>query len=1157
MKRLLLLCLTFWAAGLAAQQTVVTLTVVSGTSTSTCIDLFSAPDFFWQLNVENEGWITYPREGNCYTELPHQQYMAAYDCPVDVPALLQVCFQAFENDDLLYEIGVGCGIDASCLETICETFAVPFPGQSATYTIAIANGASTGEATFIIETSRGLSFNDAVCNPEELGTLGRGDTLGNFNLGIYDNICATAIDEPNPNTQGGFNNENGVWFRFTTGDDIGAVMRIEARSDPEGTGNGVDMQLALYQSDNDECDGNFQLLGWVSNNNTYDAFLRFRCPQPNTTYWILIDGTISGPGSEEGFFGLQVTNPDVDDAPDLRCDALDLGEVPEGGSVGLDRPVSNYCATSTGDPFSPNFVLQSSAWFKFVAPPSGHVRIEAISSREIDSIGIQLGLYRPFNNNCALGMQHIASQYTMGDLDEILQVSCLFPGQTYYFLVDGDADYNRGIFTVEVFDAGDIRPVFNQEVTICAGDSFMVGSSVYTQTGLYADTIPLFMGCDSIVNTSLTVLPPLSIVVQQIRPAIGEGGASGIATASAAGGSGEGYVFEWCNGLTGTNNETLVGGELCCVQVTDSFGCTVDTCFVVDFVTEIIVEFQGDTLACHGDATGQIIFSASSGLPPYTYAWRNVQETAFGAGTMNFEGEEITLVDLPAGTYIIAIMDEFFQTTITVEIIEPEPLVLMLDNQSNASCFSICDGAAAFSASGGVGGYQFAWSNGETQPALTGLCAGPYQVTLTDANGCEQIQNITVTEPPEFIVTVVETQPVSCFGGTDGIATAQTNGNPSAYAWANGGTTAAISSLPAGEYEVVVTNADGCQATGRGTITQPAAPVTAQIVVEQPVNCQGDANAVLRAVPGGPGDSFTINWSNGSTAALLSGLPAGAYAVLVRNEKGCEAEAQLDLGEPELVRASLSVTDITCLSGDNGGIIQVEETTGGVPPYQYALDGILFAPSPVFSNLFAGAYTLTVRDAVGCEQEFDATVNPAPELVVELEADASIQLGDSVRITALTNSMDVVFTWTFPDSLGKSDGPPAVWARPLLSSGYAVEVFDTVTFCRATDFIFIGVRSERRVFIPNAFSPNADGNNDMLTVFSDNAVRQVKTFRIFSRYGSLVFEDEDFLPNDPNRGWDGTFRGGEMPPGVYVYVAEIEFVDGRTELFKGDVTLVR
>lgn len=1153
MRRIAVFLLLLQAA-LGAAQNVVQLTVESGNSASDCDDIFTAPEYLWQVNVESEGWQTYPANGLCFNSLPNQQYTASYACPADVPAQLEVCFRAFENDPI---IPIGCLIAPSCLETICENFDIPAPGQSATYTLVLSGGASTGEVTFTISTSEGLSSNDALCNAANLGLLLRGDTVGDYTMGIYDNICATNANEPNPITQGGFGNENGVWFQFTTGSDIGSLILVEALTDPEGTGDEIDIQMGIYTSSNNACDGNFTLLSWASDNSTQNAFLQIPCPQPNTTYFILIDGAISYPGSEAGVFGVQVSNVDVDDAPDLRCDAIMMGEVPENGSVSLPRPVSNYCATSVSDPFSPNFVMQSSVWFQFIAPPSGHVLIEGISSRTIDSIGIQLGVYRAFNDNCNLFFQHIDSEYTEEGLDESLEVTCLFPGRLYYLVIDGDAYHNRGIFTVTISDAGDITPVTNQDVTICAGDSFTVGSSVYTASGLYADTLTLFQGCDSIVNTNLTVLDPVSIGIVQTQPAIGEGNANGIAQLSASGGSGGGYTFEWCDGSTGQSNDMLVGGALCCVTVTDSLGCVGDTCFTVEFITDIIPSFQGDTLACFGREDGQIIFSAVNGQPPYMYEWRNAANTINGSGIINAEGEEVVLPDLPAGSYTIEIMDAFFDTTITVQILEPELLVLTVDNQLDASCFGFCDGQASASASGGVGGYQFAWSNNESTAAVSGLCAGPYQVTLTDANGCAQTQSITIEEPEEFIATALEVQPVSCFEGSDGAVTVETNGNPAAYAWNTGALTQTVNGLPAGNYDVLVTNADGCQDNTSVTVTQPGGPVTVQAIVDQVVSCKGEADAVLRAIPGGPGQAFTFNWSTGATGETASGIGAGSYSVVARNEKGCEAIAEITVTEPDFIQAQLSATDVTCVSGENGGAVQVDTTTGGTPPYEYALDGVLFAPSPQFPALFPGAYTVAIRDAAGCEAEFSATVNPAPELTVELGDNESLQLGDSLRLTAQTNSLDAVYTWVYPDSSGSKAAGQSIWVSPMISSGYRVEVLDTVTLCRASDVIFVNVATNRRVFIPNAFSPNEDGRNDNFMIYADNAVVRIRSLRIFSRSGNLVYEDTDFLPNDIDHGWDGTFRGQELDPGVFVYAAEIEFVDGIVEVFGGDVVLVK
>ena len=96
-----------------------------------------------------------------------------------------------------------------------------------------------------------------------------------------------------------------------------------------------------------------------------------------------------------------------------------------------------------------------------------------------------------------------------------------------------------------------------------------------------------------------------------------------------------------------------------------------------------------------------------------------------------------------------------------------------------------------------------------------------------------------------------------------------------------------------------------------------------------------------------------------------------------------------------------------------------------------------------------------------------------------------------------------------------------------------------------------------RVFVPNAFSPNGDGMNDVLILFSPGDVQQVKSFRIFDRWGELVFNRQNFLPNYAVNGWDGRFQGQKMGLGVYVYMAEVLLIDGRIEVVSGDVTLIR
>jgi gliding motility-associated-like protein len=128
---------------------------------------------------------------------------------------------------------------------------------------------------------------------------------------------------------------------------------------------------------------------------------------------------------------------------------------------------------------------------------------------------------------------------------------------------------------------------------------------------------------------------------------------------------------------------------------------------------------------------------------------------------------------------------------------------------------------------------------------------------------------------------------------------------------------------------------------------------------------------------------------------------------------------------------------------------------------------------------------------------------------------------------------------------------------PLNSTEYQVNVIDTITGCSDTDIVWVYISKDRKVFIPNAFSPDGNGLNDYLTIFADDAsVRSITSFKVFNRWGNLVFEKEGLLPNIETEGWNGYLNNKKMQSGVYIYIAEIEFIDGETETFKGDVTLM-
>ena len=128
--------------------------------------------------------------------------------------------------------------------------------------------------------------------------------------------------------------------------------------------------------------------------------------------------------------------------------------------------------------------------------------------------------------------------------------------------------------------------------------------------------------------------------------------------------------------------------------------------------------------------------------------------------------------------------------------------------------------------------------------------------------------------------------------------------------------------------------------------------------------------------------------------------------------------------------------------------------------------------------------------------------------------------------------------------------------KPTTVTIYKVHVTDW-NLCATDAQIRVAINKNLPIFIPNAFSPNGDGQNDLLYIFSAPVVRKVRNFRIFNRWGELVFQQTDFQTNNPTTGWDGFYHGKEAAPGVYTYSAEIEFLDNSVDFFNGELTLVR
>jgi len=366
----------------------------------------------------------------------------------------------------------------------------------------------------------------------------------------------------------------------------------------------------------------------------------------------------------------------------------------------------------------------------------------------------------------------------------------------------------------------------------------------------------------------------------------------------------------------------------------------------------------------------------------------------------------------------------------------------------------------------------------------------------------------------------------------------------------------------------LVSDANGCTGTLNVTVDEPADVDVAVTSVSEyggfNLSCETSEDGSADIAVSGGLAPYTYAWDNGSTDAMLSGVAAGTYSVIVTDANGCSGTSQVSLEAPVGVSVDFRVEDASCF-GDNDGAIFVSGIEGGTPPYQYAIDDEDFTNAGLFGSLVGGLYEITVQDANGCTNTESVQVIEPPVVDVSLPEDFAIQLGglpfdiEAIVNVGVDSSSLQHWEWTQGRFFLENDTTiyePVREILPLETTLYEFFVIDT-SGCIGIDQLLITVNKDRKVYIPNAFSPNGDGNNDVFFIQSSQELERVKTFKIYNRWGEVVYELSNFFANDPNNGWDGMFRGQLMNQAVFVYYAEVEFKDGRVEILQGDVTLLK
>jgi len=405
-------------------------------------------------------------------------------------------------------------------------------------------------------------------------------------------------------------------------------------------------------------------------------------------------------------------------------------------------------------------------------------------------------------------------------------------------------------------------------------------------------------------------------------------------------------------------------------------------------------------VSCFGGNNGTATMNHTGGGTNLTYSWSNGQTTQ-------------TATNLAAGTYTCYLSDGICTQSASFTITQPNAITPNT-TVTNVSCFGGNNGTATANVTGGTGAYTYQWSpSGGTTATATGLTAGNYTCTITDANNCTSSVSANITQPTQLSATPSNTTNVSCFGGNNGAATVSATGGTGTYAymWSpSGGNAATATALTSGNYTCMVMDANNCMTNVNVTITQPATALTASVTAQTNVACGSSNGSATVTATGGTG-AYTYMWSpSGGNAATATGLSAGAYTCMVMDANNCMTNVPVSITQPTAINVTnAGQANVSCFGGSNGSA--TVNATGGVPSYTYS-----WAPSggtsATATGLTAGNYTCYVSDINNCPAFYTFTITEPSALTSNANATTILCNGGTATVTVAATGGTAPYTGT-------------------------------------------------------------------------------------------------------------------------------------------------
>lgn len=559
------------------------------------------------------------------------------------------------------------------------------------------------------------------------------------------------------------------------------------------------------------------------------------------------------------------------------------------------------------------------------------------------------------------------------------------------------------------------------------------------------------------------------------------------------------------------------------VIITYTNGCLVqsDTIFIMDN-SLLNVSISNDTTICTGNSASLTV-TANNGMPPYSYTWSN------GSSLSNISVS-------PASTtiYTVTVSDNCEQTA-TENVIVSIGSLSAVATSTSSTC-NLSNGSVTASPVGTcTAGFTYQWNTTPSSSSQTvlNLPAGTYTVTIS-CSGCSTTASAIISSIPGPTVINGAITNSHC-GQADGSIAITVNGGslPYSYAWNTSPlqTTQNAQNIPAGNYIVTVTDVNNCSATSTAVITDIPGPL---VTIDTVINCDcGLTNGAVEISVSGGIQPYSYSWNTvpAQTSEDIQNIPAGNYSVTVTDVNGCtatESEVVPQAGGPVL---SVSSTNEMCLHSNGTSTVVATLGTG---TYTYLWSTSPNQTSATATGLTAGTYTVTVDDG-NCSTTASVIVNnsPGPNGYISIHPSITTLMEGPVEFSGSSNGSIISWFWEFGDG-AVADGQSTAHQYGSLGTYVVTLVITDNNGCIDTVTDTVKVKDIFTLYIPNSFTPNGDGRNDLFLPYGLNIDPDKYEMMIFDRWGQLLFDTKEW-----GVGWNGTLNNhgtkSDVIMDVYVY----------------------